>query len=129
MITWNKQTYCNKKYLNDKIIEAKNTILDPNDDSSDAYYTRALQNYTKRRTNIVIWYKPNEHKLLFRFHFEHFSWNTCDITTTDNVCDALLEIWKDIQTEFPELYDGVDFITHTESQCYWKYQHNVYFSI
>lgn len=129
MITWNEQTYNNKKYLNDKIIKARNTILDPNDVSSDAYYTKALQSYTKRRTKIVIWYKPNEHMLMFRFYFEHFSWNVCDIATTGNVDDALHEIWNEIQKEFPELYDSVDFITHIECQRYWTHNHATYFSI
>lgn len=142
-VTWQDTVYNAKKKNEDEIVKAKNTEIPErffkNQNNKDYKKTEeyaryssvlTLQKYEPRQTDIVIWPIPNKQKIMFRFWFDHFSWNVYEKEFTwETYYECLQEIGETIIKEYPVLYKNVNFVSLHENLRYWTYKHLYILSI
>ena len=140
-ITWRDDVYNQKKALEQTIIDAKNILQNEIDErlrlvkmkikeDNEISSIISLRQYTPRKIDVVVRPLMNEHRIMFRFWYDNFSWNEykCEFTY-ETYFKCLEEIGNTIIKEFPILYGGVNFVSYIESQRYWTYKHYYVYSI
>lgn len=141
-IIWNENVFDRKKKENEEInsepILLARMFADPSDkkklpprDSKQWQEREKFCTYIPKPAKIVVWPIFNKQKIMFKFELDHFSWNTYnDITITyKNYYSHLKNIRDSIIRNFPNLYNGVEFISYVESLCYWNYKHNSFLTL
>lgn len=135
-ISWNNIVYNKQKDLNENInsedtIKArigKSFLKDfelgkVSQEQLDA--RREFCTYKPKKANIVYWAIPNKNKILFRFELDNFNWNDYNKEFEwTNLYECLKEINAELINEFPELYNGTNFITYLES-LRLDYKHSI----
>lgn len=103
----------------------------PKPDSKEFKERKEFCTYKSCNAKVIVWPIYRENKILFRFHLNHFSWNTyeTELLSEENYYDCLNDIRNIIVQEFPQLFNGVDFISYIESQRFWEYKHIPFLSI